>query len=154
MEENKNMDQEAENTGAKAEESTSKSFTEQVNEVIDKVAEKAKPAVKKATKKVKEKAEPTVKAVKEKAKPKVKAVKEKAKEVKTKVDSKLYEHEVIVQYQGNSFYAKDANEKSIEDFVANGGKRDQIKQVQLYIKPEERACYYVINNVTTGRVDL
>ena len=132
------------------EKTTGRSFTEAVNETIDKAAEKVKPYVEKAKPAVKK----ATKQVKEKAKPTVKAVKKKAQEVKTAVDNKLYEHEVIVQYAGNSYYAKDSNEKAIEDYVANGGKRDQIKQVQLYIKPEENACYYVINNKTTGKVDL
>ncbi len=130
-------------TAEQEEKSGAKTFTDAVSEKIDKAAEKVKPVVKKATKQVKEKAKPTVKAVKEKAK-----------EVKKAVDNKLYEHEVIVQFAGNSYYAKDSNEKAIEDYVAYGGKRDQIKQIQLYIKPEENACYYVINNKTTGRVDL
>ncbi|MBO6111511.1 MAG: hypothetical protein J6P45_00485 [Lachnospiraceae bacterium] len=128
----------------------SKSFTDKFNETVDKAAEKAKPYVEKAKPMV----EDVKKQVKKTAKPVVKAAKSKAKAVKKAVDDKLYEHEVIVQYQGRSFYAKDMNESAIEDFVANGGKRDQIKQVQLYVKPEENACYYVINNKTTGKVEL
>ena len=30
---------------------------------------------------------------------------------------------------------------------------DEVKQVQLYVKPEDNACYYVINNKTTGKVE-
>ncbi len=131
-----------------------KSFTEKFDETVDKVAgkvaEKAKPYV--------EKAKPVVadakKQVKKKAKPVVEATKKKAKEVKKCVDNKLYEHEVIVQFEGRSIYAKDLNEKALEDFVANGGKKDEVKQVQLYVKPEDNACYYVINNKVTGKVDL
>ncbi len=127
-----------------------KSFTEKFNETVDKAAEKAKPYVDKAA----EKAKPVVEKAKKQVKPVVKAAKSKAKEVKKAVDNKIFEHEVIVQYEGNSYYAKDINEKAVEDYAANGGKKDQIKQVQLYIKPEEKACYYVINNKETGKVDL
>ncbi len=127
-----------------------KSFTDKFNETVDKAAEKAKPYVDKAA----EKAKPVVEKAKQKAKPVVKAAKTKAKEVKKAVDSRLFEHEVIVQYEGNSYYAKDMNERAIEDFAAKGGKKDQIKQVQLYVKPEEKACYYVINNKETGRIDI
>ena len=149
-----------------------KSFTDKFNETVDKAAEKAKPYVDKAAEKAKpvvekaakkakdavdkaeEKAKPVVEKAKQKAKPVVKAAKTKAKEVKKAVDSRIFEHEVIVQYEGNSYYAKDMNERAIEDFAANGGKKDSIKQVQLYVKPEERACYYVINNKETGRIDI
>ncbi len=152
MEENKKTEEEKKiDVEEKTEETgNAKTFTEHMNDAVDKMVEKAKPYVEKAKPAVKK----ATKKVQEKAKPAVKAAKKKAKQVKTAVDNKLYEHEVIVQFAGNSYYAKDANEKSIEDYVANGGKREQIKQVQLYIKPDERACYYVINNKTTGRVDL
>lgn len=149
-----------------------KSFTDMINETVDKAAEKAKPYVDKAAekakpvvkkaketakaevKKAKEQAKPVVEKAKKQVKPVVKAAKTKAKEVKKAVDSRIYEHEVIVQYEGNSYYAKDMNERAIEDYAANGGKKDQIKQVQLYVKPEEKACYYVINNTETGRIDI
>ncbi|MBO4375167.1 MAG: hypothetical protein J5829_08695 [Lachnospiraceae bacterium] len=145
-----------------------KSFTDVINETVDKAAEKAKPYVDKAAEKAKpvvekakskaksakEQAKPVVEKAKKQVKPVVKAAKDKAKEVKKAVDSRIYEHEVIVQYEGNSYYAKDMNERAIEDFVSKGGKKDQIKQVQLYVKPEEKACYYVINNKETGRVDI
>ncbi len=127
-----------------------KSFTDKFNETVDKAAEKAKPYVDKAA----EKAKPVVEKAKKQVKPVVKAAKTKAKEVKKAVDSRIYEHEVIVQYEGTSYYAKDMNERAIEDYAEKGGKKDQIKQVQLYVKPEEKACYYVINNKDTGKIDL
>lgn len=120
-----------------------KPYVEKAEEAAKPYVEKAKPVVKKATAEAKKKAEPVVKAAKKEAK-----------KVKTAVDSKLYNHEVIVQYEGHSYYAKDVNEKAIADFVANGGRQDQIKDIQLYIKPEDNAAYYVINNKTTGRVDI
>ncbi|MCR5650504.1 MAG: DUF6465 family protein [Lachnospiraceae bacterium] len=149
-----------------------KSFTDKFNETVDKAAEKAKPYVDKAAEKAKpyvdkaakkaksavdkaeEKAKPVVEKAKKQVKPVVKAAKTKAKAVKKAVDNKIFEHEVIVQFGGNSYYAKDMNERAIEDFASKGGKKDAIKQVQLYVKPEERACYYVINNKETGRIDI
>lgn len=123
-----------------------KTISDVAKEAVEKAkpyVEKAKPVVEKATAEAKKKAAPVVKAAKKEAK-----------KVKTVVDSKIYEHEVIVQYAGKSFYAKDVNEKAIEDYEANGGKKELIKDVQLYIKPEDNAAYYVINNKTTGRIDL
>ena len=138
-----------------------KEAVEKAKPIIKEVQSKVEPEIKKAEEKAKpyvEKAKPVVKKAteeaKKKAEPVMKAAKKEAKKVKTVVDSKVYEHEVIVQYSGKSFYAKDVNEKAIEDFVANGGRRDQIKDVQLYIKPEDNAAYYVINSKTTGKIDL
>lgn len=134
---------------------------EKEKSIVDKISEKADKAAEKIAKKAKpyvEKAKPVVEDAKESviksAKPVVKSAKEKAKKVKKAVDNKIFEHEVIVQYQGRSIYAKDLNEKALEDFVANGGKKEEVKQVQLYVKPEDNACYYVINNKITGKVDL
>jgi len=134
---------------------------EKEKSIVDKISEKADKAAEKIAKKAKpyvEKAKPMVEDAKDQvlksAKPVVKSAKEKAKKVKKAVDNKIFEHEVIVQYQGRSFYAKDLNEKALEDFTANGGKKEEVRQVQLYVKPEDNACYYVINNKTTGKVDL
>ena len=134
---------------------------EKEKSIVDKISETADKAAEKIAKKAKpyvEKAKPMVEDAKDQvlksAKPVVKSAKEKAKKVKKAVDNKIFEHEVIVQYQGRSFYAKDLNEKALEDFTANGGKKEEVRQVQLYVKPEDNACYYVINNKTTGKVDL
>ncbi|MBE5922197.1 MAG: hypothetical protein E7269_05540 [Lachnospiraceae bacterium] len=35
-----------------------------------------------------------------------------------------------------------------------GGKRGDIKDFTLYVKPEEKAAYYVINGTDTGKVEL
>ena len=102
-----------------------------------------KPAVKKAASSAKKAAEPYVKAAKTQAK-----------KVKKVVDDKLFDHEVIVQYAGNSYYEKDINEEAVADYVANGGRQDQIKKIQIYIKPEDGAAYYVVNGKSTGKVEL
>ena len=39
-------------------------------------------------------------------------------------------------------------------YVAEGHKASSIKTLNVYVKPEERSAYYVINGDVTGRVDL
>ena len=45
-------------------------------------------------------------------------------------------------------------EKVKAQFVAEGNKASSIKTLNIYVKPEEFAAYYVINGDVTGRVDL
>lgn len=45
-------------------------------------------------------------------------------------------------------------EKVKAQFVAEGHRAGAIKKLDIYIKPEENAAYYVINEKFSGRVDL
>ena len=40
------------------------------------------------------------------------------------------------------------------EYVADGHRESSIKALQVYVKPQEWAAYYVINNKITGRMDL
>ena len=60
---------------------------------------------------------------------------------------------VYVQYQGE--------EEKVEDLVAAAKaafaaehSRTKVSDLKLYIKPEERAAYYVVNEKFAGRVDF
>lgn len=108
-----------------------------VQAVKEPVAEKKEPAAaetKKATKTTK-----TTKSTKTTSK---KAVKEEMKP------------EVFIQYQGKEAIVADAIEKAKAEFVADGHRVSSIKSLQIYLKPEEYAAYYVINQKFAGRVDL
>ena len=48
----------------------------------------------------------------------------------------------------------DVIEKAKNEFVADGHRASSIKSLQVYLKPEEFAAYYVINQKFAGRVDL
>ena len=93
--------------------------------------DETKAAVKAAEAKVAAKVEETKKAAKEELKP-----------------------EVYIQYQGREGVVEDAIKKVTEQFVAEGHRASTIKSLQLYLKPEENAAYYVINQKIAGRVDL
>ena len=116
--------------------------------------EETKTAAKEATAKVVAKVEETknaaketeVKAATKKRKPRTKTAKKAAKEE--------LKPEVYIQYQGREGVVEDAIKKVTEQFVAEGHRASTIKSLQLYLKPEENAAYYVINQKIAGRVDL
>ena len=61
---------------------------------------------------------------------------------------------ITVQYQGHEETVASIEEKVKAAFVAEGNKASSIKTMNVYVKPEEFAAYYVINDTHTGRVFL
>ena len=129
--------------------------------------DETKAAVKAAEAKVAAKVEETRTAAKEataKVVAKVEETKNAAKETEVKAATKVEEPkkaakeelkpEVYIQYQGREGVVEDAIKKVTEQFVAEGHRASTIKSLQLYLKPEENAAYYVINQKIAGRVDL
>ena len=110
--------------------------------------DETKAAVKAAEAKVAAKVEETKTAAEtaKKRKPRTKTAKKAAKEE--------LKPEVYIQYQGREGVVEDAIKKVTEQFVAEGHRASTIKSLQLYLKPEENAAYYVINQKIAGRVDL
>lgn len=62
--------------------------------------------------------------------------------------------EVVLQFQGNEVTTASIEEKIKAKFVEEGHRAGTIKNLTIYVKPEEAAAYYVINENYTGRVDL
>ena len=62
--------------------------------------------------------------------------------------------EVFIQFQGQEAVVADVIEKAKKQFEADGHRASSIKSIQVYLKPEEYAAYYVINQKHAGRVDL
>ena len=128
--------------------------------------EETKTAAKEATAKVVAKVEETnaAKETEVKAATKVEEPKKTAAETakkrkpRTKTAKKAAKEElkpeVYIQYQGREGVVEDAIKKVTEQFVAEGHRASTIKSLQLYLKPEENAAYYVINQKIAGRVDL
>ena len=99
----------------------------------------------KATKEVKKTAEKVTKEVK-KAAPKTTAKKSAAKkEIKT---------EVVLQYGEKEVNTKDMIASVKKDWTKQKHKISEIKSIELYVKPEDYAVYYVINGEHTGKVWL
>lgn len=106
------------------------------------VAEKTQTAAEKT----KDAAEKTVKTVETKAKAAKKTVKKAVKEI--------LKPEITVQYQNLEVTTETVEERVKAQFAAEGHRVGTIKKLNIYVKPEEYAAYYVINDKFTGRVDL
>ena len=62
--------------------------------------------------------------------------------------------EVYVQYHGEEVEQSAIIEKIKEQYVSEGHRAGNIKSLKLYLKPEDRAAYFVINDRYAGKVDL
>ena len=120
---------------------------------VEKVAE-VKETVKEAE--VKEtKAAAVKEEVKETAKkaPAKKAPAKKA-PAKTTTAKKEVVTETYIQYAGQETLTAELLTKVKAAYVAEGHKESAIKSVKLYVKPEDSAVYYVINEKAVGVVSL
>lgn len=119
----------------------------------EKVVEEVKAAVETVTEKVAEtteKVSETTEMVAEKAEKAVKAVAKKAPAKKAVVKEAVY-----LQYLGKEVNTEDLM-KQVKDIWSKElkNKVSEINSVNLYLKPEENAAYYVINEETTGKIEL
>ena len=118
------------------------------------VAKKAETVVKKAEETVK-KAEETAKKAETTVKAAAKTTTKKAAAKKTtKVEKKELVPEVFVQFDGNEDVVANVIERAKEAFTADGHRASSIKSLKVYLKPEEYAAYYVINDTYAGKVNL
>ncbi len=129
-------------------ESTKGSETKEVKEETKPKAPR-KPALKKPV------AKKTVKA--EEAAPEAAKAPEKAAEKKPAVRKAKKAPEatanVMIQFDGKEYVAKDILEKAKAAF-AEENKEVELQTINLYIKPEEGAAYYVGNGDISGKVEL
>ncbi|MBQ9647184.1 MAG: hypothetical protein IJV43_02320 [Oscillospiraceae bacterium] len=143
--------QEAEKAVAEVKQETEKVAAEAKKEV-----QKAEAEIKKTVKTAKKKAAKVPAKAKAAAK-KAAAAPAKAKAAVEKTAKKAVTGEtspvVYVQYQGD--------EEKVEDLVAAATaafraehSHTKVTGLKLYIKPEERAAYYVVNDKFAGRVDF
>ena len=115
--------------------------------------ETAAPAVKAGVKEtVKEapKAEVKTEAVKAEA-PKAEP---KKRGPKPKAEKKEAVQNVYVQFAGKEILTADLAAQVTEKWVALGHRASSIKELNLYVKPEDNAAYYVINGKESGKIEL
>lgn len=63
--------------------------------------------------------------------------------------------EVYVQFWGKEVYAKDVVESIKKIWTEEmGNKEEDLKDLKVYIKPEDNGAHYVINNDVTGFIGL
>ena len=125
-----------------------------------------KPAVKTIEIKPIEKAEEVVTAVKEEAvvaeeivvaevKEETVVVAEETKEEKPKAKrtrKAKIKTSIVVQAHDREVSMEEAIERATEDWCKSGNDRADLKEIAVYVKPEEAAIFYVINGKATGRV--
>lgn len=71
-----------------------------------------------------------------------------------KTAAKKVDAEVIFQYAGKEIFPKALLEEAKKDFKSNYGKESDIKDMKLYIKPEDHAAYYVVNESISGKISF
>lgn len=61
---------------------------------------------------------------------------------------------LFVEYQGLQVNEKDIIAGIREIWINEGNKIKDIKDLKLYVKPEEFMAYYVINDDISGKIEL
>jgi 23S rRNA G2069 N7-methylase RlmK/C1962 C5-methylase RlmI len=110
---------------------------EAAKESVIETAEKAKTVAKKATDKTK-----TV----------AKKAAESAKAETKKISNAKIEKKVVLQYQFREMSEETMTDLAIEAYKAVSKKA--VKSLELYLKPEENAVYYVVNGEFNGKIDF
>lgn len=118
--------------------------------LVKDAAEKAEPA----------KTAPVKEAVKEDKAPAKKAAAPKkaaAKTTTTKTAKTVKEaasQNVYIQFAGKEVKTEELVEQVKAQWTAEGHRVSSIKSLEVYVKPEDNAAYYVINGKENGKVDL
>ena len=135
----------------------------EVGKEVKKAAEETKKVTKKAaeeTKKVTKKAAEETKKVTKKAAAGTKKATKTAKSTATKIGKQVAEFltpdktTVYIQYLGREFDTREIFAKVKQNYIDAGSPDGAVKNMDLYVKPEDNAAYYVINGAYTGSVEL
>ena len=71
-----------------------------------------------------------------------------------KASESSVKYEIVVQYDGLESNITDVYERVKKAYVNDGNDIETLKEIQLYIKPQDFTAYYVINGDYTGKVGL
>lgn len=121
---------------------------------VKKAAVKAKDSAKTTGEKAKNQA----KAAGEKAKSATEKVKKEVKNASASVKAKAelakseVKKTVVVQFEGEDRVVDDVVERAVKDYKTKSNK--PLKDIKVYIKPEDRSAYYVVNGSYADRIDL
>ncbi|MBR2044632.1 MAG: hypothetical protein IJ958_00680 [Agathobacter sp.] len=113
---------------------------EKVEEVVAEVKEEAVVAEEIVVAEVKEE---TVVVAEETREEKPKAKRTRKAKIKTSI---------VVQARDREVTMEEAIERATEDWCKSGNDRADLKEIAVYVKPEEAGIFYVINGKATGRV--
>ena len=62
--------------------------------------------------------------------------------------------EVTIQFRHYEVNMEEVTKRVKEDFEVRGHRGEEIKKIQIYVKPEDFTAYYVINDFEAGKVNL
>lgn len=72
----------------------------------------------------------------------------------TKVDNKKGHQEIYIQYAGKQLGYGEVVRQVKDEWQTAGNKINQIKNLEIYIKPEDKMIYYVINGEVNGSIPM
>ena len=79
---------------------------------------------------------------------------EKKTEKKTSAKPAQKVEEVFLQFGGEEWNVAQLKQAAQDAYVAEGHRASTIKKLSVYVKPEERKAYYVVNDKITGSVEF
>lgn len=123
---------------------------EKADKAVKETAKKAEKTVKEAAKKAEKKVEKVAEKVEKKAEKKTAAKKTTA----PKKTTKKAASEVYFEFAGKQIDPAKVAEDVKAAYVAGGNKASSIKSVKIYVKAEDCAAYFVINDKETGKIVL
>ena len=100
------------------------------------------------------KAEPAKKTAAKKETAKKETAKKTTAKKTVKAEKPALTQNVYVQFAGLEISTADLTAKVTEEWVALGHRASSIKSLDLYVKPEDMAAYYVINGKESGKIAL
>ena len=100
------------------------------------------------------KAEPAKKTAAKKETAKKETAKKTTAKKTVKAEKPAVTQNVYVQFAGLEISTADLTAKVTEEWVALGHRASSIKSLDLYVKPEDMAAYYVIKGKESGKIEL
>lgn len=130
--------------------------TAEIKEAAEAKVEEVKKAAAEVKKAAEDRAEEVVKTAEKKTEEVKKAAPAAAKKVAAKakkaVAKKEIKTQVVLQYGEKEVDTKDLVAAVKKEWTKAKHKVSEIKTIELYLKPEDYAVYYVINGDTTGKI--
>ena len=135
------------------EEKKTQSAEEKVAEKVSDTAKEIKATAKTAARTAVKEAKAAKETVKKTAAKEVKGAKEAVKTAAKRPSKKDMKVRTFVEYYGKQVEEKEMIARVKKAWTKKGKRVGEIKTLELYVKPEEGAVYYVINSEETGAVE-
>ena len=148
--EEKKAAEKAQLTEEKKTQSAEEKVAEKVSDTAKEIKATAKTAARTAVKEAKAAKETVKKTAAKEVKGAKEAVKKTAAKRPSKKDRKV---RTFVEYYGKQVEEKEMIARVKKAWTKKGKRVGEIKTLELYVKPEEGAVYYVINSEETGAVE-